>query len=159
MAVEWELVTEGPAHRFVAIENVFISLYWGPTDAAALKARLPWAERCLESYGKFGQLVVVDRHAHWEMPSSEWREESARQRKRFESSVAFNAIVIEPTDTKAALIRTLARGLVLTMLLGSRIPYRVFDTVHPAADYCARHCEVPAAQILETCRQIRPERT
>ena len=105
---EWELVSEGPNHRFGAIENVIVTMYWGMPDATSLRDRLPWAERTVERYGSLGQLVVLDRFSVWAMPSAAWREESRAQSKRFESVLDFASIVLEPDDVKSAMLRTMS---------------------------------------------------
>lgn len=151
-------MSEGPTHRFVAVENVIVTLYWGMSDADSLQRRLPWAERVVETYGSLGQLVVADPSAEWSMPSPEWREVSRAHSKRFQSVVDFTSIVLEPDDVKSALLRTLARGLTFTLSLDRRIKLKVFDDLHSGTSYAERHGRVSALRLSELVRCIRPGR-
>lgn len=98
--MEWELVTEGPNHRFAGIENVLVAMYWGAPSAHSLRDRLPWAERTLETYGSLGQLVIIDRSTIWAMPTPEWRAESREQSKRFNRCWISRRLCSNPTTPR-----------------------------------------------------------
>lgn len=155
--MDWEILTEGPTHRFATIENVVVAMYWGMPDVQSLRARLPWAERAVEKYGSLGQLVVLDRSSQWAMPSAEWRDESRAQSKRFESVLDFASIVIEPDDVKSAMLRTMIRGLAFTLALDRRFRIKIFDDVDSGAAYAEQHGRISAARLRNVAEALRPD--
>lgn len=154
--MEWELVTEGPNHRFAGIENVLVAMYWGAPSAHSLRDRLPWAERTLETYGSLGQLVIIDRSTTWAMPTPEWRAESREQSKRFQLVLDFASIVFEPNDTKSALLRTMVRGLAATLGLDRRYTTKIFDDLHAGTVYAETHGRVSATRLRNVAEALRP---
>ena len=154
--MDWELVSEGPSHKFGAVENVLVAMYWGRPEAQSLRDRLPWAERALATYGSLGQLVILDRSTVWAMPSPEWRAESRAQSKRFESVLDFASVVLEPDDAKSALLRTLARGLAFTLAMDRRYTMKLFDDLDSGALYAERHGRVSATRLRNVAEALRP---
>lgn len=143
-------ISESHTHRFVGVGNVIVAVYVGAPEATALRARIPWIEQAIRTYGAVGQLVVVDRTASGSLPDRAFRDESRAQADRYRGSILFSASVIEGNAVHHALVRTFLRGLAL--VAGKDVAVRFFDEVAPAARWAeelARDRGGPSASMLE----------
>lgn len=153
-----EVISEGPTHRFGALGNVLVTLYWGAPPAEALRDRVPWVKRALSRYEGLGLLVVIDGRADGILPGAAFRDESKRQAAEYGDRFRVSASAIEGEGLKFALVRTFLRGL--AVVVKARFPVRFFDDVPSACAFtaeCVAADEGPDAAMLQgAVEAIRP---
>jgi len=152
------LVSEGPTHRFAAIRNVLVTLYWAAPSSGALMEREPWVREAYEKYEGFGLLVIVDARASGVLPDGEFRAASKRQALLYGDKMLVSATAIEGDGLTFKLLRTFLRGLAL--VVNPKFPVRSFATVEEAAAFvalaCAEHEGPSVSELLEVVASIRP---
>ena len=154
----YTLVSEGPTHRFAAVRNVLVTLYWAAPTSEALMEREPWVREAHEKYEGFGLLVVVDARASGVLPDGDFRAASKRQALLYGDKMLVSASAIEGDGLTFKLLRTFLRALAL--VVNPKFPVRSFATVQEAAAFaveaCAEHEGPSVSELLQVVSSIRP---
>jgi len=154
----YTIVSEGPTHRFAAVRNVLITLYWAAPTSQALLEREPWVRRAHEKYTGFGLFVIVDARATGALPDAQFRAASKRQAKLYGDKMLISASAIEGNGLAFKLLRTFLRGLAL--VVHGKFAVRSCATVQEAAalvvEACADHGGPTNSELLQVVAAIRP---
>ena len=152
------MVSEGPTHRYAALGNVLITLYWGTPQVAALRERKPWVEKTLGRYEGMGLLVVIDSAVDGKLPGADFRRESKAQAAAYGDRVRVSASAIEGDTLKFSLIRTFMRGLAI--VVKPAFPVKFFSNVTDASVFAAHCVQIDrgpsAAALADAVKTIRP---
>jgi hypothetical protein len=126
------LLERSDGHLVGSFDDIFVSIWWAPADVAQLLALAEYQEEMARDYpAGYGSLTILGAGAG--KVSAEVRAEAERVSRRGSLHIRANAQVIEGTGFGAAAVRSVAMAIMA--LSGSRAPFKMFDSLSPAAGW------------------------